>query len=94
MPSKIYNSSKINFSRILKKYLYTTFKIWKKIKEVSELKDKFLSNLMIFVNDLVDFVVNVDGIFSNTSHFLKEKVEPRFKKEILQKINIKFKIKV
>ena len=55
----------------------------KKIKEVSELKGKILLKFDDNTNDLVDFVIGADGIFSNTrSFFEKKKHEPKFRKAI------------
>ncbi|OUV61495.1 MAG: hypothetical protein CBC88_00195 [Candidatus Pelagibacter sp. TMED128] len=55
----------------------------KKIKEVSELKNKVLLKFDDNTNDLVDIVVVADGIFSNArSFFEKKKNEPKFKKAI------------
>ena len=45
----------------------------KKIKEVSELKDKVLIKFDDNTNDLVDFVIAADGIFSNTRSFFEIK---------------------
>lgn len=72
----------------LKEDIYTQhLRFGKKIKEVSELKDKVLIKFDNNTNDLVDFVVAADGIFSNTrSFFEKKKVEPRFKKAIAARV--------
>ena len=58
------------------------------MKEVSELKDKVLIKFDDNTNDLVDFVIAADGIFSNTRSFFenKKKVEPKFKKAIAARI--------
>tara|TARA_Y100000768_G_scaffold308473_1_gene242695 strand:- start:510 stop:1643 length:1134 start_codon:yes stop_codon:yes gene_type:complete len=68
----------------LKEDIYTQhLRFGKKIKEVSELKDKILIKFEDNTNDLVDFVVAADGIFSNTrSFFEKKKIEPKFKKAV------------
>ena len=63
----------------LKDDVYTTFKVWKKIKEVSELKGKVLIKFDDNTNDLVDLVIGADGIFSNTRSFFEKKNEPKFK---------------
>ena len=56
----------------LKEDIYTQhLRFGKKIKEVSELKDKALIKFDDNTNDLVDFVIAVDGIFSTPDHFLK-----------------------
>ena len=72
----------------LKEDIYTQhLRFGKKMKEVSELKDKVLIKFDDNTNDLVDFVVAADGIFSNTrSFFEKKKVEPRFKKAIAARV--------
>ena len=68
----------------LKEDIYTQhLRFGKKIKEVSELKDKVLIKFDDNTNDLVDFVIAADGIFSNTrSFFEKKKIEPKFKKAV------------
>ena len=72
----------------LKEDIYTQhLRFGKKIKEVSELKDKILIKFDDNTNDLVDFVVAADGTFSNTrSFFEKKKAEPRFKKAIAARV--------
>ena len=72
----------------LKEDIYTQhLRFGKKIKEVSEIKDKVLLKFDDNTNDLVDFVVAADGIFSNTrSFFEKKKVEPKFKKAIAARL--------
>ncbi|MDA7829098.1 FAD-dependent monooxygenase [bacterium] len=66
----------------LKEDIYTQhLRFGKKIKEVSELKEKILIKFNDNTNDLVDFVIAADGIFSSTkSFFEKKKIEPKFKK--------------
>ena len=68
----------------LKDDIYTQhLRFGKKIKEVSELKEKVLLKFEDNTNDLVDIVVGADGIFSNTrSFFEKKKNEPKFKKAV------------
>ena len=77
----------------LKEDIYTQhLRFGKKIKEVSELKDKILIKFDDNTNDLVDFVFAADGIFSNTrSFFEKEKNEPKFKKAIAARVILKSK---
>ena len=87
-----FNSSEAKYTTLqrstliefLKEDVYTQhLRFGKKIKEVSELKDKVLIKFDDNTNDLVDFVVAADGIFSNTrSFFEKKKAEPKFKKAI------------
>ncbi|MBD1147037.1 FAD-dependent monooxygenase [Pelagibacterales bacterium SAG-MED28] len=77
----------------LKEDIYTQhLRFGKKIKEVSELKDKILIKFDDNTNDLVDFVFAADGIFSNTrSFFEKKKNEPIFKKAIAARVILKSK---
>ena len=72
----------------LKEDIYSQhLRFGKKIKEVSELKEKILIKFDDNTNDLVDFVIAADGIFSNTrSFFEKKKVEPKFKKAIAARV--------
>mgnify|MGYP001438641149 FL=1 len=68
----------------LKDDIYTQhLRFGKKIKEVSELKGKVLIKFDDNTNDLVDYVVGADGIFSNTRTFFeKKKNKPLFKNAI------------
>ena len=68
----------------LKDDVYNQYlKFGKVIKEVSETKGKILLKFEDATNDLVDYVVGADGIFSNTrSFFEKKKNQPKFKKVI------------
>ena len=77
----------------LKEDIYTQhLRFGKKIKKVSELKDKILIKFDDNTNDLVDFVFAADGIFSNTrSFFEKKKNEPKFKKAIAARVILKSK---
>ena len=77
-----------NLIEFLKEDIYTQhLRFGKKIKEVAELKDKVLIKFDDNTNDLVDFVIAADGIFSNTrSFFEKKKVEPKFKKAIAARV--------
>ena len=77
----------------LKDDIYTQYlRFGKKIKEVSELKEKVLIKFDDNTNDLVDIVVCADGIFSSTkSFFEKKKNEPKFRKAIAIRKIIKSK---
>lgn len=68
----------------LKEDVYSQhLKFGKKIKEVAELKDKILIKFEDNTNNLVDFVIGADGMFSNTrSFFEKNKNEPKFRNAI------------
>tara|TARA_B100001564_G_scaffold328613_1_gene312490 strand:+ start:248 stop:1378 length:1131 start_codon:yes stop_codon:yes gene_type:complete len=83
-------SSLIEF---LKDEVYTQhLRFGKRIKEVSELKGKVLIKFDDNTNDLVDYVVVADGIFSNTrSFFEKKKNKPKFKKAIALRTILKSK---
>ncbi len=72
----------------LKENIYTQhLRFGKKMREVSELKDKVLIKFDDNTNDLVDFVIAADGIFSNTrSFFEKKKLKPKFKKAIAARL--------
>ncbi|MDB2353462.1 salicylate 1-monooxygenase, partial [Candidatus Pelagibacter bacterium] len=72
----------------LKEDIYTQhLRFGKKVKEVSELKDKILIKFDDNTNDLVDYVIAADGIFSNTrSFFEKKKNQPKFKKAIAARV--------
>jgi len=72
----------------LKEDIYTQhLRFGKKIKEVSELKDKILIKFDDNTNDLVDNVIAADGIFSNArSFFEKKENKPKFKKAIAARV--------
>ena len=77
----------------LKDEIYTQhLRFGKRIKEVTELKGKVLIKFDDNTNDLVDYVVGADGIFSNTrSFFEKKKNQPSFKKAIVVRLILKTK---
>ena len=91
-----YNNAEVKYTTLqrstliefLKEDIYTQhLRFGKKIKEVSELKDKVLIKFDDNTNDLVDYVFAADGIFSNTrSFFEKKKIEPKFKKAVAARI--------
>ncbi len=80
----------------LKEDIYTQhLRFGKKIKEVSELKDKVLIKFDDNTNDLVDYVIAADGIFSNTkSFFEKQKIEPKFKKAVAARVILNSKLEL
>ena len=96
-----FNSSEAKYSTLqrstliefLKEDIYTQhLRFGKKIKEVSEIKDKVLIKFDDNTNDLVDFVVAADGIFSSTrSFFEKKKMEPKFKKAVAVRVILSLK---
>jgi len=77
----------------LKDEIYTQhLRFGKRIKEVTELKGKVLIKFDDNTNNLVDYVVGADGIFSNTrSFFEKKKNQPSFKKAIVVRLILKTK---
>jgi salicylate hydroxylase len=77
----------------LKEDIYTQhLRFGKKIKEVLELKEKILIKFDDNTNDLVDFVIVADGIFSSTkSFFEKKKNEPKYKKALAVRLILKSK---
>ncbi len=77
----------------LKDEIYTQhLRFGKRIKGVSELKGKILIKFDDNTNDLVDYVIGADGIFSNTkSFFEKKKNHPSFKKAIAIRVILKEK---
>ena len=77
----------------LKEDIYTQhLRFGKKIKEVSELKEKILIKFDDNTNDLVDYVIAAEGIFSNIrSFFEKKKNIPKFKKALAVRVILKSK---
>ena len=77
----------------LKDEIYTQhLRFGKRIKGVTELKGKVLIKFDDNTNDLVDYVVAADGMFSNTrSFFEKKKSQPSFKKAIAVRLILKTK---
>jgi salicylate hydroxylase len=77
----------------LRENIYTQhLRFGKKIKEVSELKKKILIKFDDNSNDLVDYVIVADGIFSNTrSFFEKKKNTPKYKKALAIRAILKSK---
>jgi salicylate hydroxylase len=96
-----FNTSKIKYTTLqrstlveyLNKDIYTQhLRFGKKIKEVSELKEKILIKFDDNTNDLVDYVIVADGIFSNTrSFFEKKKNVPKYKKALVVRVILKSK---
>ena len=80
----------------LKDDIYTQhLRFGKKIKEVSEIKEKILIKFDDNTNDLVDYVVVADGIFSSTKTFFeKKKNKPKYKKALAVRVILKSKSKL
>ena len=67
----------------------------KRIKEINEIKGKILIKFDDNTNDLVDFVVAADGMFSNTRTFFeKNKNKPKFKNAIAVRKIFKSRLEV
>ena len=77
----------------LKEDIYTQhLRFGKKIKEVLELKEKILIKFDDNTNDLVDYVIVADGIFSSTKTFFeKKKNKPKYKKALAVRVTLKSK---
>jgi len=96
-----FNNSKTKYTTLqrstliefLKEDIYTQhLRFGKKIKEVSELKEKFLIRFDDNTNDLVDFIIVADGIFSSTKYFFeKKKNAPKYKKALAVRAILKSK---
>jgi salicylate hydroxylase len=96
-----FNTDEINYTTLqrstliefLKEDIYNQhLRFGKKIKEVLELKGKILIKFDDNTNDLVDFVIVADGIFSNTKPFFeKKKNEPKYKKALAIRVILKSK---
>ena len=64
----------------------------KKIQRVSEINNKILINFDDGTNDLVDYVIAADGIFSNTKSFFESNINrPKFKNAIAVRSILKLK---
>ena len=88
-----FNSNEIKYTTLqrstlidfLKDEIYAqNLRFRKRIQRVSEIKDKMLINFDDNTNDLVDYVVAADGMFSYTrSFFEKKKIKPKFRNAIV-----------
>ena len=77
-----FNSEKFKYTTLkrsvliefLKNKLFSNnLKFGKEIKKVSKIRDKLLINFKDNTNDLVDFIVVSDGVFSNTKSVIENK---------------------
>ena len=77
----------------LKDEIYTQhLRFGKQIKKVSELKNKILINFDDNTNDLVDYVIAADGVFSSTRTFFEKKNnKPKFKNAVAVRTILKAK---
>ncbi len=76
----------------LKDKLFTNnFRFGKEVRKVSKIKDKLLINFSDNTNDLVDFIIVSDGVFSNTKSIIENKViKPLYNGSIAIRTVIKF----
>jgi len=76
----------------LKDKLFTNnFRFGKEVRKVSKIKDKLLINFSDNTNDLVDFIIVSDGVFSNTKSIIENKIiKPRYNGSVVVRTVIKF----
>mgnify|MGYP006149842451 CR=1 FL=1 len=96
-----FNTSKIKYTTLqrstliefLKDDIYTQhLRFGKKIKEVAEIKKKIFIKFDDNTNDLVDYVIAADGIFSNTRSFFEKNIsKPKYKKALALRVILKSK---
>ena len=76
------NSDKVKYTTLkrsiliefLKSNLFTNnIRFGKKVKKISKIKEKLLINFQDNTNDLVDFIIVSDGVFSNTKLIIENK---------------------
>ena len=61
------------------KLFTNNFRFGKEVRKVSKIKDKLLIKFSDNTNDLVDFVIVSDGVFSNTKSIIENKIiKPRY----------------
>jgi len=75
----------------LKDKLFTNnFRFGKEVRKVSKIKDKLLINFADNTNDLVDFIIVSDGVFSNTKSIIENKtIKPRYNDSVAIRAVIK-----
>jgi len=76
----------------LKNKLFTNnFRFGKAVKKISKIKNKLLINFSDNTNDLVDFLIVSDGVFSNTKSIVENKnIKPRYSGSVAIRSVIKF----
>jgi len=76
----------------LKDKLFTNnFRFGKEVRKVSKIKDKLLINFTDNTNDLVDFIIVSDGVFSNTKSVIENKIiKPRYNGSVAIRTVIRF----
>lgn len=76
----------------LKDKLFTNnFRFGKEVRKVSKIKDKLLINFTDNTNNLVDFIIVSDGVFSKTKSIVENKtIKPRYNGSVAIRSVIKF----
>ena len=76
----------------LKDKLFTNnFRFGKEVRKVSKIQDKLLINFSDNTNDLVDFIIVSDGVFSKTKSIIENKdIKPRYNGSVAIRSVIKF----
>ncbi|MDC0232143.1 FAD-dependent monooxygenase [Pelagibacteraceae bacterium] len=73
------------------KLFANNFRFGKEVRKVSKIKDKLLINFSDHTNDLVDFIIVSDGVFSNTKSIIEKKdIKPRYNGSVAIRTVIKF----
>jgi len=73
------------------KLFENNFRFGKEVRKVSKIKDKLLINFTDNTNDLVDFIIVSDGVFSNTKSTIENKIiKPRYYGSVAIRSVIKF----
>ena len=80
----------------LKNEIYTQhLRFGKRIKKMSEHKDKILIHFDDNTNDLIDYLIAADGIFSSTRSFFEmKKNTPKYKKAVAVRVILKSKLEL
>ena len=73
------------------KLFANNFRFGKEVKKVSKIKDKLLINFADNTNDLVDFIIVSDGVFSKTKSIIENKnIKPRYNGSVAIRTIVKF----
>ena len=73
------------------KLFANNFRFGKEVKKVSKIKDKLLINFSDNTNDLVDFIIVSDGVFSKTKSIIENKnIKPRYNGSVAIRTIVKF----
>ncbi len=94
-----FNSDKVKYTTLrrsvliefLKKNLFgSNLRFGKEVKKISKIKEKLLINFKDNTNDLVDFIIVSDGVFSNTKSVVENKnIKPSYNGSIAIRTVIK-----